>query len=115
MMWAAWNDAATRAAWATVIPFFMASSRRSEAASSPAVTATHPEAASRRQRSRVKAVSNRMFPHHVIATPRSNRHNARPLSPAGGAASSTKWNPRRPVSAISASMRSVKISLGAAS
>ena len=51
------------------MPFFISSSRRSEAASSPAVIAMQPEAASRRHRSGVKASSNRILPHQEIIDP----------------------------------------------
>ena len=87
---AARNDAATRAVCATVIPFFISASSRSDAASNPALTATQPEAASSRQRSGVKASSKRIFPHQVIVVPRSSSASARSFNPCGGAASSTK-------------------------
>ena len=72
------------------MPFFIFSNKRSEAASSPAVTAMQPDAANNRHRSGEKASSKRMLPHHVMVTPRSRSRRAKDFKAAGGAASSTK-------------------------
>src|SRR4026208_2022473 len=76
--------AATRAVWSTVMPFFILTSKRSEAASSPAVTAMHPDAASRRHRSGVKASSKRILPHHEMRSSRSSNAIARAFHCARG-------------------------------
>ena len=96
----------TCATWATLTPFCIRASRRSSATSSPPVTATQPARAMSWQTSGVKKVSKRMLPHQVAVTPRSSRRSESFFSRAGGAASSTRWNPVWPVSRISASMRS---------
>ena len=80
----------TRATCATVTPFFMSSSSRSDATSSPPDSATQPERASSAASSGVKVFSKRMLPHHVQTTLRAISRSASARSPAGGAASSTK-------------------------
>jgi hypothetical protein len=60
------NARVTRATCSTVTPFFISASRRSEATSSPPLTATQPDAASSWHSSGVNAFSKRMLPHHVM-------------------------------------------------
>ena len=105
MMPASVNARVTRATCSTVTPFFMSSSSRSDATSSPPLTATQPESASSAQSSGVNVFSKRMLPHHVIASFSAMSRFASARSPAGGAASSTRWKPVSPVSSISARIR----------
>ena len=67
MMPASVNARVTRATCSTVTPFFMRSSSRSDATSSPPLTATQPDSASSAQSSGVNVFSKRMLPHQVIA------------------------------------------------
>ncbi len=60
------NARVTRATCSTVTPFFISSSRRSDATSSPPLIATQPERASSSTSSGVKVFSKRMLPHQVI-------------------------------------------------
>ncbi|MNR34544.1 hypothetical protein D3C85_1523240 [compost metagenome] len=80
----------TRATWSTDTPFFISSSKRSDATSSPPETAMQPLSASRLHSSGLKVFSKRMLPHQLMSLPRSSSSWARALSALGGAASSTK-------------------------
>ena len=66
MMPASVKARVTRATCSTVTPFFISASRRSDATSSPPLTATQPDRASSSASSGVKAFSKRMLPHQVI-------------------------------------------------
>ena len=110
------NARATRATCSTVTPFFISASRRSDATSSPPLTATQPERASSSTSSGVKCLleADVAPPGDRDAAARCSR-SASARSIAGGAASSTKWKPVSPVSRISASMRSTVTSADAGS
>ncbi len=82
--------------------FFISCSRRSEATSSPPEMAIQPLSASNWHKSGVNDFSNRTLPHHEIATLRRSSSCANAFSTLGGAASSTKWKPVWPVSAMMA-------------
>ena len=90
MMPASVNARVTRATCSTVTPFFMSSSNRSDATSSPPLTATQPASASSWQSSGVKVFSKRMLPHQVMLSFSAIRRFASARMPAGGAASSTR-------------------------
>ena len=73
MMPASVNARVTRATCSTVTPFFMSSSSRSDATSSPPLTATQPGLASSAQSSGVNVFSKRMLPHQVMLNRSSSR------------------------------------------
>ncbi len=101
MMPASVNARVTRATCSTVTPLFMSAE---QAIGGDLEPAAHRDAARARRAARhssgVNVFSNRMLPHQVMTTPRAISRSASARRPAGGAASSTKWNPVCPVSAI---------------
>ena len=59
-----------------------------------------------------KVFSNLIFPHQLTCNPRRNISNAISRSASGGAASSTRWKPVSPVSAMSCSILSTSAVAG---
>ena len=80
----------TRATCSTVTPFCISASSRLDATSRPPVMAMQPARAISAQSAGLNVFSNRMFPHQVMATPRSRSRSESARNMAGGAASSTK-------------------------
>ena len=87
----------TCATCSTVTPFFINSNNRSEATSNPPETAIQPDSFNNKHKSAVKLFSNRMLVHHETTKFRLIISKATSRIKAGGAASSTKWNPFSPV------------------
>ena len=87
----------TRATCSTVTPLSINFNKRSDATSNPPETAIQPDAFKSKQMSFVKFFSNLMFVHQVTVSLRFMISKAKAFIKAGGAASSTKWNPFSPV------------------